>query len=150
MSVTTRARAPWPLLPSLLVVLAAPQCDERVVNGRPPREGVFTLHVGETIAYEPPGAEIGFQRVTGDSRCPTRVTCVWEGEATARLWVLEPRKDSAFVELKLRGTSPSDPAPIGSAGHRITALRLDPYPAEPGPIPEADYMVTLRLDRVRR
>jgi hypothetical protein len=148
-SAFTRFLNRWRLLPGMAVLVAAPECGDRVVGGRPNREGVITLRVGEHATFGPQRAEIGFQRVTGDSRCPTRVVCVWQGEAGVRLWTLLPPADSAFVELTLPGASGSETEPLGTSGYQVTAVRLDPYPERPAPIPASDYVVTLKLERRR-
>jgi len=135
------------LLASLMTLLVAPECgDDRLVNGRP-RDGVFSLRVGEHVDLKGRRAEVGFQRVTQDSRCPTGVVCVWEGAAAVRLWLLPARGDTAFLALTLSGSRTSEPVPLGPPGYLVTALRLDPYPAEPGPIPETEYLLTLKVER---
>ena len=144
-------RVRWALLPSILALLVVPECgDDRLVNGRGSRPAVFALRVGEHTFLRPQRAEIGFQRMTGDSRCPTNVVCVWEGAAGVRLWLLQAGRDTAFIALALPGSRSSEPAPLGPLGYQITALRLDPYPADPGAIPESDYVVTLEVERLRR
>ncbi|HEY2956292.1 MAG TPA: hypothetical protein VGK89_13725 [Candidatus Eisenbacteria bacterium] len=139
--------ARWMLALALLAVIASPRCaDDRVIGGAASGRGIHSLRVGEHFRLGPRRIEVGFQRVTEDSRCPTSVTCVWEGEAGVRLWVLPPGRDSQFVALMLPGTRSSDPAPLGDLGYQVTALRLDPYPFEPGSITESRYVLKLQVD----
>ena len=104
------------------------------------------LRVGEHRHLPKLQLDVGFERVTSDSRCPTQVTCIWEGEATVHVWLLHARDDSVFVALSLRGGTPDASASVDTLGFRITALRLDPYPAEPEPIPENLYVLRLKIE----
>jgi len=43
------------------------------------------LKIGETVSIENEEITFKFVEVSGDSRCPTGATCVWEGEVTCIL-----------------------------------------------------------------
>ena len=45
----------------------------------------FTMAVNDIVVVGDTPVLIFFDRVDGDSRCPTGVTCVWEGNAAVRL-----------------------------------------------------------------
>jgi hypothetical protein len=42
----------------------------------------FELKVGQSAVIESEDIEVSFERVVQDSRCPSDVTCIWEGQAT--------------------------------------------------------------------
>src|SRR6266704_216034 len=72
---------------------------DRLTKPSPPYSSEFMLRVGEHRVLGPTRTELGFQRVTADSRCPRNVVCVWAGAAAVRLWLLERGEDSTFVEV---------------------------------------------------
>ncbi|HYM81160.1 MAG TPA: hypothetical protein VEY91_07080 [Candidatus Limnocylindria bacterium] len=125
-----------------LVLLGA--CDSRSVTGPDAGPAEFTLRVGEHRTL-PSRLEVGFQRVTHDSRCPTRTTCIWEGMAVPRVWLLRPGEDSSFVAIEMLGSGSGSAEALG---HRIIAVRLDPYPGDLDPIPESRYLLQLRIERL--
>jgi hypothetical protein len=47
----------------------------------------FQLNVGESVQIEAEALQIGFEDVSGDSRCPKGEQCIWEGDATVRVWL---------------------------------------------------------------
>lgn len=115
--------------------------EDAVVKPGTPTDSEFILRVGEHRVLRPRNTRIGFERVVADSRCPTRVVCVWAGEATVRLWLVESSPDTTFVELRF-------PGPFAAAetlGYRINPVKLDPTPVVPGPIPPSSYRLTLRV-----
>ena len=114
----------------VLVLSTAGACLRPARGGYVPE--TFVLRIGEGRVISATGEEIGFRQVTGDSRCPTGVTCVWAGEARVRLWILEREHDSSFVDVVLPGSASradsSDHVPVDTLGYRIQLLALDPYP----------------------
>ena len=45
----------------------------------------FTLAPGQTARIESEGMDIRFVNVTGDSRCPQGVECIWAGQVTCAM-----------------------------------------------------------------
>lgn len=83
---------------------------------------------------------IRFEAVTEDSRCPSDVECVWEGNAGVRL-TLSSNDDSGLVLLN----TALEPQAVRFAG-RIVALRdLSPYPASETPIDHDAYVATISV-----
>ena len=103
-----------------------------------------TLAVGEHATIAPDRVEVGFRKIDGDSRCPVNVQCIWAGSAGVQLWLLPVgSRDSVFAGIAVEGGTGS----VESLGYRITATKLVPYPQNPGPIPQSDYRVTLRIEK---
>lgn len=86
------------------------------------REATIPFH-GRLIASEE-GFEIYFEEVVSDSRCPPRVECVWEGEATIKLQFNTSSKSTPFFLSTL---------PAGKdtlvEGHQVELLELKPASA---------------------
>ena len=83
---------------------------------------------------------VEFRGVTGDSRCPADVVCVWAGDAVVQVRVT----DGAAAEYELH-TGDSTRA---AATHRQTQIRLvelQPYPFSNRTIAPGDYRVTLTV-----
>jgi hypothetical protein len=88
---------------------------------------------------------VTFEGVTSDSRCPTDVVCVWEGDAVARLTLTHP---SSGTETKELHTSGSGSRSVNFGGIVIELVRLDPAPRSAQPIPPQSYRLTLHFIQV--
>lgn len=75
--------------------------------------------------------------VLNDSRCPTNVVCVWEGNAEVRFLFRVDGIQTDFV-LNTNGGSGFNADTIIS-GYRIKLLDLSPYPEDPGEILQVEY-----------
>ena len=105
----------------------------------------FTLQPGQTAAVAGTALRVTFDAVRDDSRCPTDVTCIWEGDATVVLRV-KVDSDEAVRELHTNeGGERSRKVPAG--GFVIALERLDPAPRSTQPIEPSAYRVTLRVSR---
>jgi len=98
------------------------------------------LRIGER-ARVPPVA-VTFTRVATDSRCPTGVDCVWEGDAVVELAVGRDDGATASVSLHTNGGLAQEAT---AAGVRLRLVRLEPYPTAGRPIEAADYRVVLSV-----
>lgn len=85
---------------------------------------------------------VAFESVE-DSRCPTEVDCVWEGDGVVGLRVTGAGED---VDVMLH-THPDSAAVARVAGHDVRLVDLDPDPVDGSAIPRSDYVATLRIDR---
>lgn len=103
----------------------------------------FILKVGQSALIETEGLEIKFVEVVSDSRCPTGVTCVWAGEATA------------LVNIKYRDTGYSKHlvqpghGEEGKADFLNYELKFDvqPYPRAGEKTDKKDYRLQLEVER---
>lgn len=94
----------------------------------------FSLSVGERAMVG--GIAIRFAGVPQDSRCPSSVVCIWEGDAAVALDI-EPYAGGAdTLHTRL------DPRTLVLDAGTLELVRLDPYPGSPGPIPQSDYVAT--------
>ena len=96
------------------------------------------LAVGSAVNVD--GISILFESVTGDSRCPLNVQCVWEGNAEISLRLTRTQSsDLVSVNTNL------EPRVIRYAGQEIRVADLTPYPVYGEPLDPSTYIVALML-----
>lgn len=130
----------------VLALLAAWGCTQ---NGGAPTEvtpqterttaaaTTVVLAVGQS-AEVAPTTRLTFDRVVGDSRCPTGVQCAWAGEVEVALTLQAPAGSQSF-ELSDRADSSV------VLGHRVTLIAIEPHPRASVQIPAADYRATVTV-----
>jgi len=105
----------------------------------------ITLAPGQTAQVQGGRVRIIFQSVSGDSRCPVDVTCVWEGDAVVVITTLL-EGDTAFRhELHTSGRYPGE-VEVSTARIRLMGLAPEPHADQP-PAPaayRATFLVTPR------
>jgi hypothetical protein len=108
----------------------------------------FKLAIGQMAVVKGENLEIKFVEVTGDSRCPTGVECIWAGEV------------SCLVEVTKTGTG-GQPQPVtrtdpgAGAGDNTTAsldgyevtFTVTPYPRAGKQIQQSDYRLVMTVRR---
>jgi hypothetical protein len=100
------------------------------------------LRVGASVPVPGAGATVIFVRVRDDSRCPTGVTCIWEGDAIVELRLQTSGGGSESLELH---ANPQFTRQATVHGITIALERLAPHPKPDEPVPPAAYVATLRL-----
>jgi hypothetical protein len=88
----------------------------------------FSLPVGKTAAINGDGTKITFRLVREDSRCPTDVTCVWEGDAKIEVTIHRPGSPDETAILGLH--SPNTEVRSGSLLIRLVSLAPVPRQAD--------------------
>ena len=102
----------------------------------------FELRVGRSVIFEDAGLWVAFLGVAEDSRCPTRVQCVWAGDALV-LVETAPYPDAGNSKTDTLHTH-QDPKVLSLGAVELELVGLDPYPEEPGSIEAADYVARFR------
>lgn len=102
----------------------------------------FELGPNETARITGLGILVAFRGVAQDSRCPTDVTCVWEGDASLRIRASSANTDWTPFDLH----TSLDPRSARIDGHTITVVGLTPSPVSDRPIANDRYRVTLRVE----
>lgn len=102
----------------------------------------FTLRAGESATVGPDSLSVTFTKVTGDSRCPTNVVCVWAGDAGVLL-LLSGLGDTQPLELHT--AAQVGPNRGSFHGYAVQLLEVSPAARAGQPIPPDDYAVTLRV-----
>lgn len=105
----------------------------------------FWLAMGDEVRVD--GIlRVGFAGVPADSRCPTSVVCVWQGDAAAEihygLGMGPSYPDTLHTALEPHGAT--------FGGYRITLLDVGPYPQTTDPIPPDEYAIRLRVEHTAR
>ncbi|MDD1654878.1 MAG: hypothetical protein LUO91_04125 [Methanomicrobiales archaeon] len=103
----------------------------------------FTLGISQSARIAGEDLVITFEEVTGDSRCPQGVVCVWAGEARSRVSILHEGTRSSLVLIQpgLSGDSQE------SFGDYTLTHSLQPYPMEGVDIPPDRYRLTLTVTK---
>ncbi len=121
------ARTSEPTSPNNNTLSLSKQFDSAAVN----------LNVGEAITINQK-FKIKFQNVTGDSRCPVDVTCVWEGNAEMELTLTNDEK----TETKILNTT-LEPRSLIFEGYSIELRTLNPLPRSTVQINPKEYNIDL-------
>lgn len=128
----------------LVLAAAAAACSSngRLVPPTEPRVAVgreFVLGVGEAVALADTGVVLRLETVDNDSRCPTDVQCVWEGDAIVRVTAIGPGSVRASYDLHVsRGAQE-----VVHEGLRVRLVRLEPLPRSDRAPTASEYRATL-------
>ena len=101
------------------------------------------LRIGESFVVTEEDVTIHFDAVIEDSRCPTGVTCVWEGDGVVKLTA---SKNGQNVSLELH-THPNFAGEGSAHGCRIRLVGLTPHPAADQPVDSRDYVATIVVSK---
>ena len=103
----------------------------------------FTLAPGQVARIGREGPYLGFRRVTGDSRCPMDVACVWMGDGVVAVEV--GLNTTSWVGGELH-TDPQRP-PVEVGDYRVRLTELQPYPRSSETIDASRYRATFTVTR---
>jgi hypothetical protein len=101
-----------------------------------------TLQFGDDRVVEGTTLRMTFASVLEDSRCPSDVVCVWEGNAKVEVGIGVGMGPTHALQLN----TTVDPRSVEWNGILVTLLEVSPYPASTEPIPATEYAVRLRLE----
>jgi len=109
----------------------------------------FQLAPGQSVGVKGERVEVGFKRVTADSRCPDGAQCIVAGEAVVSLWARETGSaERNTFEARVPGGmhDPDSTAALAEFQNwRIQVLQLEPYPKVGAPVDTTRYLATLRV-----
>ena len=126
-----------------LLLFTAAQCQKKAVF---PLGEEFQLKVTERKTCDCGDLDIKVLQVKEDSRCPEFTNCVWEGQAIVEFALNNDEK--APMELILRKGHPQlGRKIIGDYSYTIT--KVDPYPKSGVKTQEEEYVISLRIDKIR-
>lgn len=105
--------------------------------------GLITLAVGQTgtVGAQSP-LRVTFRGVEHDSRCPTDVQCVWEGNAAVDVRLA---RDGREARTTLHTTLEQNQ--VEYAGYVVRLAAVAPAPVSGRSIPANEYTVTLEVRR---
>ena len=90
-------------------------------------ETEFQLKIGQTAVFQDEELEIQFWNLPEDSRCPSDVVCIWEGQARIILRVGKTGEEKQEVEVTSRAGH-VDLARSRFGDYTIDLIAVDPYP----------------------
>ena len=121
---------------------AAPSDANRVPLGKD-----FRVKEGKSAAIAGTDLVVTFARLVTDSRCPTDVTCIRQGEATIALTVTGVDGEQSF-QLSAPPDGGPDDKQVG--GFLIHLEAVEPWPADPADAearPGGPFVAVLRVSR---
>lgn len=126
------------LLSGILAVSLDWGCEKRfTLHDTLPLNDTVVIANFETRYNHTEKISLQMDSVLSDSRCPSNVVCVWEGNAAVRFFF---RADSVLTEFVLNthgGIQFRSDTVI--SGYQIELLGLSPYPEDPGEILQKEY-----------
>ncbi len=104
----------------------------------------FTLGIGKEAILQEEELMIRFVTIEKDSRCPTGMKCVWEGDAEVSLEVKVLGRVAKAITLH---TSKRFDQEEKYSLYTLRLVSLTPYPKKGEEINPEDYIVTLRVQK---
>lgn len=99
----------------------------------------FTIQTNQTITFDT--LKITFLKTLEDSRCPSDVTCIWQGRASIKLNTeIENQKKDIILTTGENST-------IQMEMYKINLIDLKPYPISTKIIIPEEYVVTLDISK---
>jgi hypothetical protein len=131
------------LTAALSALLALPACAsvDSIIIVEP--DVAFSLPLGKTAGVAGSTTRLTFRQVSEDSRCPTNVVCVWEGDAKIELL---PVRDGTVGQRVILSLHTPNEAQVGDLFVRFVGLT--PYPATPDPSSTRQYVAELVIRRL--
>jgi len=101
----------------------------------------FTLRMNQSANIQAAGLTVTFRSVLEDSRCPTDVVCIWQGNARVVLDIADEKGEISSIKL----TRGAEPRIALAKRYKLRFVSLAPESYEGVSIPASDYTITLRL-----
>jgi hypothetical protein len=104
----------------------------------------FQLQIGQTANVAEGALSVRWTQMVEDSRCPTMVTCAWNGQARLALTV-QPAGEAA-QEIELTSNPDVGPETVDVGIYAVRLLSVTPYPQQPEqPIQPEEYSARLSV-----
>lgn len=105
----------------------------------------FELKIRQQAIIESEDVTVTFVEVAGDSRCPSDVVCIWQGQAMVTVAVEVDGEDIGESTLVIG----ADPAPSAAFGqYSVRLVGLEPYPQSSTPTDPEDYVAGFVVSKV--
>jgi len=129
---------------SLVVIL--PHVFAETESASSINETQFQLKVNQTTSLESDNIKVKFLNVTEDSRCPSGVTCVWQGQVKIFVNILENNQDLGDFSLTSRAGDKNLATQVFD-GYSIQVVKVEPYPTSGKKISLLDYVATFVISK---
>jgi hypothetical protein len=131
------------IIPVLLLSHTAilPTINESAYAAAPVEIGQpFDLKVDQTAYLQSADLVIKFVNVTEDSRCPSDVTCIWEGQVSVLVDLTgADGKSFGNFTLTIRGGAADNSSAKAVNGYLLRLVDVQPYPKSTQKISPSDY-----------
>jgi len=104
----------------------------------------FVLQINQSAQIKSEDISVTFLNVTSDSRCPSDVTCIWQGQAAIELDVQKGGLEST-VSLSIGGDSSPEESIFDS--YMIQLVDISPYPVSTTTIQPQDYAAKIKITK---
>jgi hypothetical protein len=104
----------------------------------------FNIAQGQTMQTADNALTIHFDEVSGDSRCPTGVQCIWAGRADC-IFTLSKGSATQTITLSSGDFSQGGSAEAAFSGYTITLNDLSPPKPASGGIAQKDYVARVTV-----
>ena len=106
-----------------------------------------SLKINRALVVESENLEIKFLGVTSDSRCPKEVVCIWAGQVIVMVNVWKAGEN--LGEFELIDTNGGGVSPTQVDNYEIFLLKVKPYREVNKIINTKDYIITIKVDKVK-
>ena len=106
----------------------------------------FTLAPGQTVRIQSESMDIRFVDVTGDSRCPQGVECIWAGQVSC---AVDITKNNILNQVTLSDSAGSGALTGQDFQNYHIFFSVTPSPAAGKQIAGGDYRLTLTVSQIR-
>jgi len=108
----------------------------------------FDLKINQSAYFQSSELAIKFVNITEDSRCPSDVTCVWEGQASVLVsFNASGGKSAGNFTLTIRGSGSADLSTKAVNGYLLRLVDVQPYPTSKQKISLSDYTARFVLSK---
>jgi hypothetical protein len=122
----------------LLLVTTLASCgQDPIISRKVSLNEQFTVKAGHQVVIKGEKLSVQFSSLQNESRCPTGVQCVWEGNAAISIEVSKKRNKPA--QAVLNTNTAIQPNELAYKKYRIKLLGLNPYPRIDEKIEAKDY-----------
>lgn len=105
----------------------------------------FELGFGQEASIASENIAVKFEQVVQDSRCPSDVVCIWQGQATVGVFVQVGNDEPQELALTI-GADASPSAAFGQ--YSVKLLGLEPYPQSSVQTDPEDYVAAFVISKV--
>ncbi|XGW00846.1 MAG: hypothetical protein ACAF41_33250 (plasmid) [Leptolyngbya sp. BL-A-14] len=105
----------------------------------------FELKYAQVAFVRSHNLRIRFSGVSEDSRCPSEVACIWEGQVTIAVNVAQGSRNLGSGNLTISPRSKA--SSINFENYNIKLLSVSPYPKDSHKVELSEYSVTLVISR---
>ena len=125
----------------IILILSFTSCDKKIIDNLGsdlPLNKEFVIENGSTKNNLEENISLQMVSVVNDSRCPSDVECVWEGDAEVNLVF---NSALGIHPIILHTNLASKDTTIGT--FTISLIKLDPYPISTKVISQSEYKATI-------